>query len=498
MFNNTFYPSPSAVRFLLHRNIRVKNTIQSYEQELLMLEPSAGKGDLLEGLRCKKHVIEKDEALRQLLIGKELNVVGEDFLTYDNQYEYDLIMMNPPFDDGAKHVLKALDIAEKQRVKDCAIRAVINAETIRNPYTNERKVLVERLHQHGATITFHNDLFKNSERHTNVEIAHIECDVYTAYNGRSVYDTIYDNLTEEKSSDVVERALSTVVEPNEVTERLHDITYQIKLYNAHVDELKAFYKMEHSLRYFETNAKYESYRKGTNKSLEDELDHIRRHYWTNILQTDDLKKHMTASGQQKLQDTLTKIGRIEINEQNVHNLILSLIQNKNSMLRDTCIDLFEHITKYHQNEYSRNIHYYNGWKTNNAFKINKKFIYPITGIYSFEQLEMTSRYEQLHYKVRDFIKDLMKCCLLLKPNLQNEFVYNDKGELENEAIRFKVFKKGTVHVWFNDLELLDQFNILAGQHFNWLPTDEEIKTNHEAKDFMTREFKPYTKQLQTT
>lgn len=33
----------------------------------------------------------------------------------------------------------------------------------------------------------------------------------------------------------------------------------------------------------------------------------------------------------------------------------------------------------------------------------------------------------------------------------------------------KFFKKGTCHIWFNDQELLDKFNIFGSQRKGWLP-----------------------------
>jgi len=78
--------------------------------------------------------------------------------------------MNPPFSNGAAHLLKALDLQKNGG----AIACVLNAETIRNPYTNERKVLCKKLEELNASIEYMQGAFISSEHPTGVEIAIIK------------------------------------------------------------------------------------------------------------------------------------------------------------------------------------------------------------------------------------------------------------------------------------------------------------------------------------
>lgn len=48
-----------------------------------------------------------------------------------------------------------------------AVRYWFYAETIRNPYTNERKVLVRKLEDLEASIEYRTDEFTSAERYTN-------------------------------------------------------------------------------------------------------------------------------------------------------------------------------------------------------------------------------------------------------------------------------------------------------------------------------------------
>ena len=111
-----------------------------------ILEPSAGKGHIADfikewgGRNAKYDIdcIELDNERRAILKEKGYKVVYDDFLDYETTKKYDLIIMNPPFEQGAKHLLHAISLQEKFGGR---IRCILNAETIRNTFSNERKIL---------------------------------------------------------------------------------------------------------------------------------------------------------------------------------------------------------------------------------------------------------------------------------------------------------------------------------------------------------------------
>jgi hypothetical protein len=79
-----------------------------------VLEPSAGKGDILDAIRKNNpdqslHAIEIYSTLREILTLKGYTLVGHDFLSYEPEKRYDKIIMNPPFENGLDidHVMHA-------------------------------------------------------------------------------------------------------------------------------------------------------------------------------------------------------------------------------------------------------------------------------------------------------------------------------------------------------------------------------------------------------
>ncbi len=84
-----------------------------------ILEPSAGKGDILDAIKkryqddVKLSACEINYSLRELLKLKDYEIIGNNFLEVDRVF--DKIIMNPPFENGQDidHVLHALTLLNK-------------------------------------------------------------------------------------------------------------------------------------------------------------------------------------------------------------------------------------------------------------------------------------------------------------------------------------------------------------------------------------------------
>lgn len=119
--------------------------------------PDFKKGKRSEKYNEKVDCIEADSNLCAILRSKEYRVYNDDFLAWDDDKHFDLIIMNPPFSNGDEHLLKAISIAEKTGSK---IICLLNAETIRNPYSNKRKLLTNTLEKYNAEIEFVQNAFQ--------------------------------------------------------------------------------------------------------------------------------------------------------------------------------------------------------------------------------------------------------------------------------------------------------------------------------------------------
>ena len=145
-------------------------------------------------------------------------------------------------------------------------------------------------------------------------------------------------------------------------------------------------------------------------------------------------------------------------------------------VEDTILKLFEDFShKYHWHpETGNNIHYYNGWKTNQAFKINKKVIIPLSAFNNY-----SNRYSPTDYKVVDKLSDIEKVFNYIDQGLTKEndlktalnFAesYGDTKKIQLKYFMVTFYKKGTCHIEFTNLELLHKFNLYGSQRKNWLP-----------------------------
>lgn len=467
-----------------------------------VLEPSAGKGNIVKyiqnksGQSLKVDVIENDPELAGFLMGSGYSVVWSDFLTFETYREYDSIVMNPPFSADDKHLIHAIRLASKQLIKDCNVYAIINAETIKNPYSTSRKELSRLLELHNADVKFVSNAFRKSERKTNVEVALIYLKVSRENASEDLYRRTVDAVRtpDKQGNEALTTALSTFVSKHEVQERLDDITRLIAEYEQAIKLVREAYKAQKCKTEFMeyiskiNDGKLFTPYDNTITDYEEEIQRLRLTYWELILRTDKFMKMLTAEAREKLNRQLESAAELEINSTNVYMLLHAMASNSSEMLVSSVVSMFKKITSYSRREYSSNIHYYNGWNTNESYKIGKKIIYPFfTTFADWDMGVRDSSIKSVDYRIKEFIYDLLKAFEPFR-NVNYDFDMRGKGEFENDILRFKIFMKGTIHVWFKDLDTLNKINYVCGRKFNWLPTDEELRKDPKARDFVVKEF----------
>ncbi|WEG18606.1 DUF4942 domain-containing protein [Alkalihalophilus pseudofirmus] len=499
MFNDNkdFYPTPEHLFYKLMNGKRYLSG--------RILEPSAGKGDLIGHIKklsnrdVKIDAIEKDSRLSNILSGDGISVVWDDFLTYNTFKEYDFIIMNPPFSNGVDHLLKAIELAEQQ-LSSCDIYAIVNKETIDNAYSNKRQNLLHKISSYNGKVEYVSNGFSDSERKTNVEVALVRLSVAKNNQGKSIYDRIVFNSS-KKAEQELSTALSTTVKNGNIQSKINDIERLVAEYETACDLAKKAYQAmrerEVFFNYIDTVNKGDnlysnklnliSSHSHTTENLNQELDKLRHGYWQLILDTDEFKELLTNDAIQELNRRMNLADELEINLQNIKMLITAINYNRQDMLMESVVSIFRKITRYHQNQYSTNIHYYNGWKTNDAFKINKKIIIPIKYVFD-GYYDFSDKYENINSDTRRYIDDIVKAFKLIDHNVEDEFVRSNENEFENNLLRFKMFKNGNIHIWFKDLQLLSKLNYLCGKHFNWLPTDDEMENDRAAREYVYKEF----------
>lgn len=483
-----FYPTPLTLTQELFNMIN--EDIWS-ERNIRVLEPSAGKGDLIEGLKeCYKQrkierlkmiyknpnkyntydynekfekcvvvdCIEIDPILSEVLKNKDYNVIHSDFLTFEDKF-YDLIIMNPPFSNGCEHLLKAIRLQERIGGK---VACILNAETIKNPYSNNRKELINLLEKYKADIKFVSNAFKEAERKTDVEVALIYLDIPMLE-----LETMFEKEFKEENPNITIEKFNTLTNKKSKIEQLTDECNLIKKSVSNLFKEKM--RVDNLLNSFGLSSEIklcDSSYNGDEIDINKYYSNIDYKYWRKFIDETDLLSKLPTEMVNIFNSNMEARKNIPFNIENAFYFYEELVNSIPVSYEQTVAKVFDECTiehYYSENEWCKNIHYYNGWKTNKSFKINGKVIIPWHDLYGLHPIirDLTVIFENLSGK-KNTLTSFDTDCLV------NALRYYSKN-IETEFFIINAYKKGTIHIKFKDKELLNKFNIIASKGKNWLP-----------------------------
>lgn len=492
-----YYPTPESVAEKMLEQV-------DFTRVWSVLEPSAGEGKLVNAIKEKMirnryydaykakdnklfdiDCVEKDKYFRYVLAEKGYRVVHDDFLTYDTYKEYDLIVMNPPFSNGASHLLKAINM---QKRNGGGIVCLLNAETIKNPFSNERKELLTRLDEYGADITFLTEAFVDAERKTMIEIAIVKVKL-PEIKRESIF---FSDLRKAEIKEVEETDPRYEVVENDLVK---SITRQYKReLEAGIRLIREYYSMSPLLQSQFQKEDEKTVQSGgclLQLSIEKEpatinsyVQKVRKKYWKALFENPKFTGRLTDKLRREYMNKIDDLKNYDFSEFNICEIRLNMNKHMLKGVEDAILELFEELSyKHYYDDSSNNIHYYNGWKTNKAWIINKKVILPLNAF------GFMGNYYPMDYKVREKLMDIEKCfnyldcgltdALDLEGALAKAQKEEQTGPINLKYFTVKFYKKGTCHIIFKNEELLKKFNIFGSQKKGWLPPSYGTKKYKE-------------------
>ena len=493
-----FYPTPPELAGQLLAGV-------DWDSVDSVLEPSAGMGNLLDFAQKRSHgyrgksyyrnrtlddvdCVELDSNLRAILTGKGYRVVHDDFFDYYTRKRYSLILMNPPFSHGERHLLHAMELC----ANGGQIACILNAETIRNPYTSSRMALAKELKRYGASIRYVNDAFKHAPRHAKVDVALINLTIPASSSDTSIWDEL------KKAQDVYfESGTPQELAPANDIDRLL-LEYSL-LCEAGISLMRKYNGVAPHIH----NSSTGKYSKPiitlqvSGHDCSDEcsaddvncfLRSVRSRYWTELFDLPDLRDRMTSAMRDEYQSTIHRMAEYEFSRFNIQQVYDQIRGQLVAGVEDAIVKCFDKLSaehSYNESVQNDNIHYYNGWKSNKAHYVNTKCVIPTYGCfargYKFDK----------HGRYKDTLEGLdTNSCFRVLDDLEKALDYLDRGETQScnlmyrlqEAehagqtgnIRCKYFdvtfyKKGTCHIRFRDQKIVDRLNIYVGRQRAWLP-----------------------------
>ena len=167
---------------------------------------------------------------------------------------------------------------------------------------------------------------------------------------------------------------------------------------------------------------------------------------------------------------LLELSDYDFNLHNIEQVNKELQSQMMAAVEETILALFDELSEKYSwyPECQKNIHYYNGWRTNIAHMINKKVILPLETTNWENKIEV-DRYAAIRKlndmeKVMDYLNDGMvepytDIDTVLRWAQNNGMTRN----IESKYFMLTFYKKGTVYITFKDAEPLKKFNIFGSQ-----------------------------------
>lgn len=485
MYNSGFYPTPAAVAAQMLSGIEPNGRT--------ILEPSAGKGDLCDAIikksfwrypeeaRHKIHCCEIEPELQATLRGKGYTLVGSDFLTFQPISRYNLIVMNPPFRNGEKHLLHAWDI-----LHEGDLVCLLNADSMRNAQV---ELIIE---QHGEVVEL-GRCFEEAFRETSVNVAMVRLHKKAKPITFEVFGGVEDQdgtcFTEGGFSnqvatrDTIGNLVMMFDRAREVYARMLPLAAELKFYAAQLapkHDVQWHKAAEDAIFSTEQNAAYNGF-----------VEALKTDAWQKVFELTKVRNLMSAKVKEDFDKQKAEMLRMAFSEENISGAVYALMSNGPAILRQCVVEAFELMTSFDK----KNKVHVEGWKTNDAWKVNRKVIVPVAVYESFSSWAVNGQFSyQYNEKLDDIdramaylegrkLEDVRTICqavrdfafpVISEPGSRNQRQSNPEWtgkKFHSEYFELVGYKKGTLHMTFRDPSLWKRFNIEAAKGKNWLPDD---------------------------
>jgi len=357
MFGIEFFPTPAAViaRMLDGEQLQGKTA----------LEPSAGKGDIVDALisgGASVLACETDENLRKILATK-CKLVGKDFLSLESDAvsHVHYIVMNPPFSNAAQHILHAYNIAPA----GCKIIALCNLQTIKNPYSKTREELKTVIKTYGQ---FQNlgKCFDTAERETDVEIALIRLE-----KPSNNYEQEFSGFFMEDEQE--EQTGAGLMPYNVVRDLVNRYVESVKIFDQQLETAVRLNEMRNG--YFGAGQPELSI-SVTRCSVPLKRNEFRKEMqkdgWQFIFSKLNMAKYATRGLKEDINKFVETQTNVPFTMRNIYKMLEIVIGTQGSRMDRAILEVFDKVTRHHDD----NRYNVEGWKTNSHFLLNRRFIVP--------------------------------------------------------------------------------------------------------------------------
>lgn len=501
------YPTP--------KNIAARAWAKFKDRDFVrVLEPSAGRGDLIKGhkyydehrgcsfpIDCCEIDFHHHATLREM---PKVQLVGMDFLEFGGGGIYSHIIQNPPFAQGVQHTLKAWDC-----LFDGEVVSIINAETLRNPFSKERQHLVRLIEMHGD-VEFVEDAFKGEgvDREADVTIAIVHL-IKKSGVGESIVDGLTADLAKENEQGSVDGFSQGFRQSHELALPTGVIENFVHVFNAAVEAMReaviAQARANHCQARIGKPMNELTQGPGPTKAQESAvevrtLEHwvkiemssgyasLKDRAWANLLRSSNVQSKLSSNGQKRIEAAFAEIKTLEFTLANVLGFLRGLTENQAKIMQEMACDVFDIVVRFHTD----NVEFYKGWKSNSkhrtfGMRLKKtRFVIPNNNVWkgsSSLEYNATRRLDDLD-RVFSMLDGKDQPLVSLRTIFERQMPDLEQGErLSGSYFDVRYYpKSGTIHFFPRSEALMDRLNLMVGHFRQWLPSD----MGSASKDFVAQ------------
>lgn len=440
-----------------------------------IFEPSGGRGDIADAVVDRYRfrpdrvtVCEIDPDLNAVLRSKKYTVAGFDFLQYTERIRSSLILMNPPFRDGAKHLLHAWELAD-----GCDIACVLNRETIDNPYTSERRRLAQIIDIFEGSVEYIGRAFANAP-----VVADVDCIIVRLTKPASERVIDFDEFTDLEHEELFTAKHGANVNLPSSSSAIESVVAQ---YNAARAALQRKHDSVDAVTYF---TKGVSVQWGKASTYDEDTAALRAGFWQYVFESLRIGKMATAKFKRDFDEQVEQMQSLAFSVNNIAQVIRHFVDKRDEIMTRCMIDVFDQATRYHK----ATVNHREGWKNNRAHMIAPKLVVP-----NAVSQEFSWRISYYHGN-EDFLRDIDKALCFaneipfgevhtLADAVREKCDRINRGEPYDEPFesdhfeKIRVFKKGTLHAKFKDTDMLARLNAKVAAAKGWtdLPDGDYVQ-----------------------
>ena len=484
--NPDFYPTPA--------EIIDKMLTDDGPAGLTVLEPSAGSGNICEKLReyGAREILtcETDPNLQSVLRGKGFRLIASDFMQVrpEDVSHVDMIVMNPPFSDGARHIQHAYNIAPA----GCVIIALCNTSNLESSYYTKYEKLAELVKMHGYSENLGEPFAEDAERRTRCRVSLVK--LWKDGEGTHEFDGYFSAYEESDSTQGNQQ------------EGLIQYNFLRDIVNRYVEAVKLFDGVMEATKKINAAATFVDYRvetdsNGEQKAIkqtygalpisfhacvnrdrsnvtESEIDYLtykrelQKYYWRIIFQKMNMEKYATRELREQINKFVEQRQNVPFTMTNIYKVLETVVKtNGQRMLRALC-EAFDTICSLSAENSTAG----ETWKTNSNYMVNKRFISDwVTNIDYGGTMEVRDWSGSSVDKLNDVCKALCYMTGTEFSSIGNlgEHVRKHREEIEWGKwfewgfFRCRGYKKGTMHFEFLDENVWARFNQEVAKTRGW-------------------------------